>query len=305
MWQRLLLTFALATSSQLAGQDFFPLQVGNEWVYRAMGSRSGNAALTMRVMRTQVISGFTYYLLDGHRTGSFWLRSTADGKVLMYDEATGQDKVWYDFNAPLKAEYDTAMPGCCGKAAVLDRGARYAGPIGEGDNALEIYYSGVREAGISNEKFLPYIGMVSRTQVTGGPAVAFYDLVYARIGGITVLKEKTLDFAVTLDRVSYAPESEAMVRFTLRNDTASPVELRFRDAQTYDIIVRDAAGKEIYRWSAGKGFLQVLRSELIQAERQWIAFFRAPAQPGDYTMEAFLTVLNGSYRSTLPFRVEK
>lgn len=305
MRQRLLLAFALATSATLSAQDFFPLQVGNEWVYRATGSRAGYAALTIRVTAMENRAGVEYYRIEGYRTGSFWLRSTHDGKVMAYDPAKQDEKLWYNFRAPLREEFDTAQPGCCGRAAVLDRGARYAGRIGEGTGAVEVVYPGVRDFGITNEKFLPYIGMISRTEVTGGPAVAFYDLAYARVGGVTVLKEKTIDFGVALDNSVNEPSAAALVRLTLRNDTGTPFPMYFRDGQIFDVAIRDAAGQEVYRWSSDRGFTQALHTELIEAERQWVVFVPVPAQPGDYTLEAWLTATNATYRSSLALQVRR
>ncbi|HYZ84425.1 MAG TPA: BsuPI-related putative proteinase inhibitor [Bryobacteraceae bacterium] len=300
MWRQLLWTFALAGSlagSHALAQDYFPLQAGNEWVYRASGSRS--AALTVRVSESRVMNGQTWYVVEGFRGGSTLLRS--DGLKVFERAANGSEQLWYDFGASIRQEYVSALPG--GKASVLRKDARYAGPVGEGNNAVEIFFPGL-QVGVTNEKFLPYIGMVSRTVATGGPAVAFYDLVYARLGGVTILKEKTIDFALTLEQPSFSPGDAAMARLLLRNDTGSPLPLQFRDGQTFDLVVRDGEGNELYRWSAGKQFTQALRSESIEGERQWGAMIPVPDAPGTYTLEGFLTSTNASYRSSLAFEVK-
>lgn len=54
------------------------------------------------------------------------------------------------------------------------------------------------------------------------------------------------------------------VRFVLRvtNAGSAPVELHFVSGQTHDFLVRDGE-RELWRWSAGMGFIQALRSETL------------------------------------------
>jgi hypothetical protein len=44
---------------------------------------------------------------------------------------------------------------------------------------------------------------------------------------------------------------------------------RFGSGQTYDFVITDAAGKEVWRWSRGQFFTQVVRSDSIRARDKW------------------------------------
>ncbi len=45
---------------------------------------------------------------------------------------------------------------------------------------------------------------------------------------------------------------------------------RFGSGQTYDFVIKDAAtGKEVWRWSNGQFFTQVVRSDSIRAKDKW------------------------------------
>ena len=44
---------------------------------------------------------------------------------------------------------------------------------------------------------------------------------------------------------------------------------RFSSGQTYDVMIADASGKEIWRWSHGNFFTQVLRTDSIRAGGKW------------------------------------
>jgi len=62
----------------------------------------------------------------------------------------------------------------------------------------------------------------------------------------------TLDTTVETDHVSFS--------FTIENDGNEPASLSFRDAKTADFAVFDGSD-ERWRWSEGRMFAQVIRSE--------------------------------------------
>ncbi len=52
----------------------------------------------------------------------------------------------------------------------------------------------------------------------------------------------------------------------IRNNTTKMVELQFASGQTHDFVVEDAAGKEVWRWSAGRMFTQAMQNKLVKAK---------------------------------------
>jgi hypothetical protein len=55
------------------------------------------------------------------------------------------------------------------------------------------------------------------------------------------------------------------VVFALRvtNDASKSLELTFPDGQTHDIVVLDANGREVWRWSKGRLFTQALQNRVL------------------------------------------
>ncbi len=59
------------------------------------------------------------------------------------------------------------------------------------------------------------------------------------------------------------------------NTAASRIELRFSSGQTYDFSVLDAAGREVWRWSADRMFTQALQikshdaAETLTVQERW------------------------------------
>jgi hypothetical protein len=71
------------------------------------------------------------------------------------------------------------------------------------------------------------------------------------------------------------------------------VELTFRSGQSYDFVVVDSIGREVWRWSNGRMFTQGVQNKQLstgdsmRAKETW-----ASPQPGRYTAIAILNSTN-------------
>ena len=104
----------------------------------------------------------------------YWLYSGFGNDVPLRKDANGSLYLWDDqknTRSSLRLSPDDngvfrPMPNPCGQTGrVVTRSAKYKGPIGEFDTALEIRYSPgtCADAGVERELYLPYIGLVQRT----------------------------------------------------------------------------------------------------------------------------------------------
>ncbi|NIW35395.1 MAG: hypothetical protein GWN32_02195, partial [Gemmatimonadetes bacterium] len=50
----------------------------------------------------------------------------------------------------------------------------------------------------------------------------------------------------------------------VENASDGPVSLEFMTGQRYDFVIADAAGEAVWRWGAGRGFVQMLGEEQLQ-----------------------------------------
>ncbi len=73
---------------------------------------------------------------------------------------------------------------------------------------------------------------------------------------------------VTTFDVTRPKDDADKLRFTLtvKNNTAKMLEIRYPDGQTHDFVVKDFAGKEIWRWSEGRMFTSAMRSETLKGK---------------------------------------
>jgi hypothetical protein len=312
-------SFVLFAGLAAAATDYFPLEPGNLWIYRA-----GAETMTIEVLRTEVAANRAYSVVRGFPGADLWLRMDEAGSLWAYDPASRREAVWADLNAPEGTEYDTAIDPCSRRARIASRAARYSGPVGSFDNALRIVYppTGCADAGITEEIYLPWVGLVRRTLTTiAGPRA--YELIYARLGGVTYISATGVSASLWLDRAVYfanlmppidplraAPEMTA--RLTLDNSTYESLELVFPSGQSYDLSIRNAKDEIVYRWSDGKAFTMVFRRETLapRHERSYVVVLRLgdqdgkPLPQGLYTAEAWLATEGGKrYAATAGFQI--
>ena len=88
---------------------------------------------------------------------------------------------------------------------------------------------------------------------------------------------------------------------------------RFGSGQTYDFVIHDvASGKEIWRWSNGNFFTQVIRSDSIRPAGKWqfeVMWNRTdnddkPVPAGKYRVTAIITSLPAVHASPVQFDVQ-
>ncbi len=319
----LLIAFALGSLAMMAAADpdYFPLQVGNQWIYWASGPAP--SVTTVEVVKTGDFNEKTYYLLRGLAGRENWLRMDAGGTLYSYDAAEKTEKVWVAFGAPEGVPYDTGIHPCSRSASIASRNARYTGPVGEFDWALLVRYQPgfCADAGLEREFYLPWVGLVHRTETTiAGPRSL--DLIYARLGGVTVISEKEVTFSLTLDKSVYTanlmppvtPQRAVPVmtaRLSFRVEQDEPLDLTFPSGQTFELVLKDEKGQTVYRWSDGKAFTQALRQESFgPGERNYVVIARLagndgkPLPQGKYTAEGWLTTMGArSYFAGVGFEV--
>ena len=297
-----------------AAADYFPLQVGNQWIYLASGRIAGDP-LVVEVTASRTINGADYWEVRGFPgTAAVWLRMTEDGRLLAYDTQLGRELLWADFARPEGETYRTEIGVCNTAARISSRSARVSVPVGEFNNGLEIQYppSGCADAGLTSEVYLPYVGLAQRTETTfAGPRR--WDLVYAELGSVTYVSAPETSFSLAIDKPVYEIGSgsppQMRARITLRNTTQTPMELTFPSGQSFDLVFRNDRGEEVYRWSNDKGFtLALRRMSLAQGEKNWMVLAplgepQAPLKPGIYTAEAWLTTAGTPFRASVGFEV--
>ncbi len=102
------------------------------------------------------------------------------------------------------------------------------------------------------------------------------------------------------------PSNDAnRLRFTLniKNNTGKMLELRFASGQTHDFVVKDFAGREVWRWSSGRMFTSVMRATTIKGKSQtaYAESWSTKGQHGSFTAVAILKSDNYPIESSVQF----
>src|SRR5436190_197990 len=86
-----------------------------------------------------------------------------------------------------------------------------------------------------------------------------------RRGGTAGMRPQAqISITLALDRAVYQAAAvgspELTAQLTVRNTTTDAITLTQPTTQTYDLEIKDANGRVVYRWSADKAFGQVVTS---------------------------------------------
>jgi len=295
---RLLLTTCSILAWPAVAAEYFPLAVGNQWVYRLDGAPE---RVVTTSGQTREVDGQTYFVYAGLDGPSVLLRRNAQGQLLVR-QPDGAEGVWADFAA---GRWETTLAPCPGVAAVEARDKRVElGGSSFADGLVVRYAAGTcAEGGVVREVFVPGVGLVEREILFGGGR-RVYRLIYARVGGKAVFGGPEYSFRLSLDRAIYPREFVFEARMTLENSTGQPQRLEFGSGQSFDLFLKSARGNRVYTWSATRTFAMALREETVEGERNWTANDRLNLEPGQYTMEAVLTTLGGkTYTAAVPLTV--
>jgi hypothetical protein len=93
--------------------------------------------------------------------------------------------------------------------------------------------------------------------------------------------------------------------FNVMNASASKIEVEFPSGQTHELVVLDASGREVWRWSAARMFTQALQTKQLDAG-ETIAYadtWEAGAMRGTFTAVATLTSTTHPVETRVTFTI--
>lgn len=293
----------LITASLVCASDWFPLQVGNQWVYR-LDEGPVKDIRTVSIVGKVTAHEREYFLYNGIWGEQLRLRYNSNGKLvkLLPD---GSEAVWADFQAEEGALYDARVDDCSGPATVESRSAKLELPRRTFEGALAVSYKpNCADAGVTRDVFVQGIGLAEREYASfSGPRR--YRLSSARIGDTVVLTAGEHAFRLSLDHLVYPEEFRYQARLTLENTTGEPLVLRFPSGQVYELTIRNSLGHLVYTWSSDKLFIAALVEIPVVGERNWAVSESLRLTPGRYLFEARLvTTDQPGYSASIPFTVQ-
>jgi hypothetical protein len=101
-----------------------------------------------------------------------------------------------------------------------------------------------------------------------------------------------------------AARQDVQFDFSVTNAGGARIEMNFPSGQTHDLVVLDTLGREVWRWSNGRMFTQVLQNKVLRTDdslsfgEQW-----SDAPRGKYVAVARLASGNYPIEQRTPFVV--
>jgi hypothetical protein len=300
---------SIAFAGALAGQSpsWFPLEVGNTWVYRSVRTNIRAVDSGPRVINVhgkETIDGRDYFDVAYFGREVLLRAEPADGSIAVFDRAANADLLWASLSRPVGSTYPAAIGPCSSTAEIAARDASATTPVGEFAGVVQVNYeASCADAGLTRQLYAPEIGLIQNEETSfAGPIVL--ELTYYRVGDRSASGPEAA-FTLAIDGVRYPAGGLLNARLTLRNTTEAPIPLHFPSGQSYDLKIYDAAGAVVYQWSKGRAFTMIIRDEDFgPGERSYA--LTAPLDglaPGHYTVEAYITTEPVVYRATGQFDV--
>jgi hypothetical protein len=295
--------FFLLLAAGVAQAQFFPLQVGNQWIYRVEEGPVKETRVA-EVLRAETVDDKEYFVYQGITGGPTRLRVTSDNSLVQWNK-DGSESLWVDFNAAEGAAFSTAADSCTGRGRVVSRDAKLELLDSVWNGGFQVAYSAAAcaDAGITDDIYLPGLGLAQRTyQSFTGPRR--YKLAYVRFGNASIVTGAETAFRISLGQRNYAPRAVINLRLSLENWTKDPLPLTFPSGQSFDFAIRTPAGETVYTWSSNKLFTAEFREFSITGEKNWTVTEALDLKPGEYLLEAWLTTgPQPVYKAQLPITV--
>lgn len=302
------LTAGALFSSALLAQtpSYFPLQVGNSWLYRLSDARSTapDRYRSISVEGEETIGGIPYFQV--RYFGQFVLLrdDPSTGNLTVFDRQSGSEQPWLSLQLENGASFPSHLDSCTKTGRIESRTAEVTTPAGSFHEAVQVSFQGdCRDAGPTGATYAPNVGPVVYEETSfAGPRR--YELVYYRAGSLSASGQE-VSFTIALDAPEYEIGSTLGARLTLRSTSPNPICLTFPSGQSFDLKIFNEKGDIGYTWSADKLFPMIFRKQKFGPGEQTYGV-TAPLTglpPGRYKAQGYLTTDPITYVGEVGFRI--
>ncbi|HSF06317.1 MAG TPA: BsuPI-related putative proteinase inhibitor [Methylomirabilota bacterium] len=118
-------------------------------------------------------------------------------------------------------------------------------------------------------------------------------------------EETGVDLVLTADKATYARSEPIVLTIAVVNRGPDPVTLQFLTAQRYDVVIRTADQVDVWRWSDGQMFAQVLGSQTVRGRGvlRYRVTVRHRLPAGRHTVVASVPAEGAALEASLPITV--
>jgi len=117
----------------------------------------------------------------------------------------------------------------------------------------------------------------------------------------------SVSLVLKANKATYTKGQALALTLRVVNESPRTVRLRFRDAQRYDVVLQDAQGATMWRWSTDRMFAQVRGEESLQPAGGQLTYritVRQRFPPGRYTVVGIIPAEDGPFSASTNIRIE-
>ena len=106
-------------------------------------------------------------------------------------------------------------------------------------------------------------------------------------------KNMSYGMSIMIDKMSYSVGELITMTLNVFNYTEEEITFHFNTSQRYDFIIEDEKGNEIWRWSEGRMFAQMLGEEILGPNNPEIIYateYKDKLSPGYYKVTGIFVV---------------
>ena len=266
----------LAVSASVMASEYVPWLPGDHAVYQ-----NGRGNQIKATVDSSTGSNNHYTNFAGLGALSVQTSSTTE-RVFIYSSVTRKWQLLADFNAAVGTGSSINVDPCNrGKVTLAAKGESLQTPAGKFTDVVRLDFgTNCADGGVTSAWFARGVGPVQWSESNiAGPVI--YSMISGYIGGVAYPKPvpgvallgEFPDPMVWINRmpgpgpVPAPPTAEVFL--TLQNNTAQSLTYSFGSSQRFDILVIDANGRVVSRWSRGRMFAQVMSTlTLAPGEKQ-------------------------------------
>jgi Intracellular proteinase inhibitor len=302
--------FFLASVLSAQTPEYFPLEVGNTWLYKAI-TIVGTEPLqlsttyqTMRVTGTERIEDRQYFQVSYFGRDVLLREDAPTGNVFVYDRDAGTESPWVSLGLPVGTSFSSSVDPCSPQGQIVSRTDDAAVPLGVFKDEVQVkFQNNCGDTGVTTQYYAPNVGLIRQDQSSfAGPVL--YRLIYYRVGDRTGAVPE-VSFTASIDSPAYVPGNLLGARLTLRNSGTDGLNLHFPSSQSFDLKILNDKGESVYMWSSDKSFAMVAHDEILgPGELTYgvtVPIERMPA--GHYVLQVHLTTDPIAYSAQVAFDV--
>jgi len=119
------------------------------------------------------------------------------------------------------------------------------------------------------------------------------------------VEQAMITVSVTTEHPVYGVGEPVRLTLEVTNDSTQAVSLDFSSGQRFDFAISDASGENVWQWSAGRSFIQMMGQETIEpgGALRYTAQFEGELAAGTYTVSGKLASLGRPLTGNATFSV--